>query len=338
MSISVVRFERDKHLDAASEMLAQRQRRYRAFDPLLPAAFDGAEACRQLIAPDLDQPGCFGVFATEGGAPAGFAIGTTVLVAPTHMMAGFFPPRCANIAYSAHAAASADSAYEVYREMYAVLAAHFVSAGYFDHIVHVSPSDAAVCDAWSSLGFGRALTAAMRGVEPLDRPAAGVQLSQAGAEDAEVVFALNEELLRHHARAPIFQPMLRETEHSSHDFSRDLLKEPDVNAHWIAYDGDRPLGMNTFMPPFWISPLLAPEQTVYLYQGVVSEEARRGGVGAAILARGIDWARDQGYRQIALHFAAANVAGAKFWQSSGFRPIEHRVHRRIDERIAWAGG
>jgi GNAT superfamily N-acetyltransferase len=94
--------------------------------------------------------------------------------------------------------------------------------------------------------------------------------------------------------------------------------------------------MNTFMGPFWLSPMLVPEKTVYLYQGVVSESARRGGLGRAILARGIDWAREQGYEHVALHFASPNVSGARFWQSNGFDPIEHRMSRHIDERIAWA--
>ena len=33
---------------------------------------------------------------------------------------------------------------------------------------------------------------------------------------------------------------------------------------------------------------------------------------------------------------AANISGARFWQSNGFQPVEYRMRRRIDERIAWA--
>jgi hypothetical protein len=49
------------------------------------------------------------------------------------------------------------------------------------------------------------------------------------------------------------------------------------------------------------------------------------------------WAQDEGYQWCALHFAAANIVGANFWLGHGFRPIEHRLRRHIDERIAWAG-
>ncbi len=37
-----------------------------------------------------------------------------------------------------------------------------------------------------------------------------------------------------------------------------------------------------------------------------------------------------------LHFDA-DFAGARFWLGNGFRPVEHRLRRHIDERVAWAG-
>ena len=49
-----------------------------------------------------------------------------------------------------------------------------------------------------------------------------------------------------------------------------------------------------------------------------------------------EWAREQGYEHIGLHFAAPNLQGAKFWQSSGFKPVEFGIRRHIDERVAWA--
>jgi GNAT superfamily N-acetyltransferase len=228
--------------------------------------------------------------------------------------------------------------YDVYREMYSALAEHFVAAGYFDHMVYLAPSDAAALDAFHSLGFGRALTAAIRGVDPAPAsPAARVDLHHAAAEDAEVVHGLNDELMEHHARSPIFWPHMSETDAASREFQSDLLKDPKTNAHVVAYENGRPLGMNSFMAPFWLSPLVAPEKTVYLYQGVVSQGARGGGVGSAILAEGVAWAREQGYEHIGLHFASPNISGARFWQSNGFKPVEHRLVRHIDERIAWAG-
>jgi hypothetical protein len=60
-------------------------------------------------------------------------------------------------------------------------------------------------------------------------------------------------------------------------------------------------------------------------------------VGKAILAQGVNWAREQGYQHVALHYASANIPGARFWSGHGFEAIEYRMVRHVDERIAWAG-
>jgi GNAT superfamily N-acetyltransferase len=337
MRMTVAPFERSRHLDAAALLLADRHRRDRERDPRLPAAFEVPAACRPLIEQALEGPGAAGVVARRGDEVLGFAVMSTFLPAPTHMTAGFFPPRTAQLGYAAHAATQGHE-HDAYRSMYAMLADHFVASGYFEHYAYVAPRDAAVNDVFASLGFGRALTCAVRDAAvPVEGgPADGVQLHMAAAEDGAVVAALNKELSLHHSRSPIFWPYLHETVASSTEFQAELLADPDANAHWIAYRDGKPLGMNTFMQPVWLAPMVTPERTVYLYQGVVSGEARAGGVGTAILAQGIAWARERGYDHVALHFASANIEGARFWLGNHFEPVEHRLARHIDERIAWA--
>lgn len=336
MRLEVAPFDRNMHLDDAAWLLADRHRRDRQRDPRFPAVFEAQEPCKPVIEQALAGAGAYGVFAKVDGKPAGFAIMSVQLLAPTHFLAGFFPPRGASLAHAAHAVTEGLE-YDVYRAMYAALGEHFVSIGYFDHTVNMSASDRNTQDAFTSLGFGRAMTCAIRGVDPVERAAAtDVDVHQAAAEDESVIFELSSELMLHHARSPIFQPLVRETDESSHEMMRGLLTEPDVNAHWVGYQGGRAVGMDTFMPPTFLSPMTVPDKTIYLFQGVVTQDARAGGVGSAILSRGVEWAREKGYEHIALHFAAPNVQGAKFWQSSGFVPVEHGMRRHIDERIAWA--
>jgi GNAT superfamily N-acetyltransferase len=184
--------------------------------------------------------------------------------------------------------------------------------------------------------LGRTQCCAVRGVDPVEREVGPTNVHQASAEDYAHVEALAEELTLHHTRSPIFNPYVRESDEASHNFVKGLLQDPEANAHWIAYENGRAIGMNTFMQPFFLSPMTVPDKTIYLFLGVVTHDARKGGVGSAILSRGVQWARDENYEHIALHFATANVSGAKFWQSSGFEPIEYGMRRRIDERIAWA--
>jgi GNAT superfamily N-acetyltransferase len=336
MSIATTPFDRDRHLDTAAALLAERHRRDRRREPLLPATFEDPGACRDQIAHAFDTAGWYGVVAQAGGESVGFATMTPQHIPATHFLASFFPPRGASLGYAAHAAEDGME-YDVYRAMFADLADHFVDLGIFDFGLNIPAGDLETREAFASLGFGRTMTCAIRDVGPTERAAAsGIELHQASAEDAEVIFKLNEELTLHHARSPIFNPYIRESDPSSHDFQRNLLNDPAANAHWVAYENGRPVGMNTFMQPFFLSPLTVPDKTIYLFQGIVTQDARAGGVGTAILAKGVEWAREQGYEHVALHFASANLPGAKFWQSSGFRPIEHGMRRRVDERVAWA--
>jgi GNAT superfamily N-acetyltransferase len=337
MRIRVVPFDPPRHVQPAAELLAARHRRDRAREPLFPATYEDAAACRPQVEEPLARAGWHGVFAEDerSGEPLGFAVMTPFLFAPTHMLASFFPPRSVGMGYGSHAAREG-AEYDAYREMYAALGEHFVERGFFEHLVWAPASDVAAVEAWASVGFARDMTAAIRDVAPVaGANAANVEVHQAGPEDIDVINALNHDLTLHHVRAPIFFPYIRDADDSGHDFQRSLLADP-ANAHWVAYDNGRAAGMNTFMPPTWVNEMQRPERAVYLYQGIVAPDARRGGVGAAILDRGVAWAREQGYEHVALHFAAANIPGARFWQENGFRSVEHRLRRRVDERIAWA--
>lgn len=337
MRLTTVPFDRSRHIEPAASLLAERHGRDREREPRLPAAYEVPAACVKEIEHAFDTAGAEGAVALSGSEAVGFAIMTPVLIPPTHFLASFLPARGVGINYGSHAAL-AGMEHDVYRELYAALAERFVSLGFFDHGVNLPARDAAARDALSTLGFGQHMAMAIRGAGPAERPAAdGVDLHLAGSEDAAVVYALSEELTLHHARSPIFNPYIRESDPAHHDMVRSLLEDATANAHWVAYEGGRAIGMNTFMQPAFLSPMTVPdEKTVYLFQGIVTGDARAGGVGTALLSRGAEWAREQGYEHIALHFATPNLSGARFWQTSGFEPVELGLRRRLDERIAWA--
>lgn len=337
MRLTTVPLDRNKHLEAAASLLAERHRRDREREPRLPAAYEVPAACAQEIEHAFETAGAEGAVALSGNEIVGFAVMTPVLIPPTHFLASFLPARGVGMNYGSHAAAGGME-HDVYRELYAVLAERFVPLGFFDHGVNLPALDTAARGAFSSLGFGQHMAMAIRGAEPSERSAAsGLDLHLAGTEDASVVYELSEELTLHHARSPIFNPYIRESDPAHHDMVRGLLDDAQANAHWVAYEGGRAVGMNTFMQPAFLSPMTVPdEKTVYLFQGIVTGDARAGGVGTALLSRGAEWAREQGYQHIALHFATPNLSGARFWQSSGFIPVELGMRRRLDGRIAWA--
>ena len=335
MRLALTDFDPAKHLDAAASLLADRHHRDRDRDPRLPGLFEDAVACRSQVEQALASSDHVGVIAEAEGEYVGYAIMSAQYFESTHMLANFFPPRGGSLVYAGHAVRDGLE-YDAYREMYMALAEQFVRRGIFEHSVNLPARDAATIDAFNSLGFGRTQCCAVRDVDPVSGVTSSPELHQAAAEDYAEIERLAEQLTLHHTRSPIFNPYLRESDDANHGFVKGLLQDPKANAHWVAYENGRALGMNTFMQPFFLSPMTVPEKTIYLFLGVVDEDARQGGIGTAILSRGVQWARDEQYHHIALHFATANVSGAKFWQGQGFKPVDFGMRRRIDERIAWA--
>jgi GNAT superfamily N-acetyltransferase len=94
--------------------------------------------------------------------------------------------------------------------------------------------------------------------------------------------------------------------------------------------------MQSFLRPGFTPPTVQRSSDVYLFEGVVSNDARGGGIGAALLKYSMDWARGAGFESCTLHFAAGNPSGAPFWTSNGFVPVEHTMERTIDSRVTWA--
>ena len=337
MSLTITPFE-ERHLEAAARLLAQRHARDRAAKPALPDTFESPDAVRPDIERSFQQTGANGVVAERDGELAGYLLASPMLPAPRHVFAQFFPPRSMVLPYHGHALAPDEDA-SLHRDLYGALAEGWVQRGFFDHFINVPEGDGATREAWDSLGFARELTAVLRDTaQPVEVSASSkVEVHQAGPEDIEIIEALNESLWQHHTISPIFAPHIQETQESRHEMTMRLLADP-ANAHFVAYRDGAPLGMLTFMAQGLFSPMLTPDACVYLFQGIVYPQTRGGGVGRALLSHAMDWAREQDHRWCALHFYAANISGASFWQENGFRPVEQRLHRRIDERIAWARG
>lgn len=324
-------------IGAAALLLAERHARDRSRLPQLSKTFDSAEECAALLRATAQDENAFGVTALKDDRPVGFLLAEKQLHPPTSLAAQFIPPYTLGLPLHGHAVSSEVGATEVYRLMYAEVAARGVERGFFAHRAYIVPGDRDVEEAWVNLGFGRALVCAVRDVSPVPSyvPNGDVEVHQASSEDIDVVMRLEHSNAVHHYGSPIFWPYLHETMKAAREYQQALLADP-ANAHFVAYRNGEPLGMDTFNPPDWVSPLLQCGRSIYLFQGVVEEAARGNGVGKALLGRSMQWARDEGYEHCVLHFASANPSGSAFWLSQGFVPVEYAMTRQIDERIGWA--
>lgn len=320
----------DHHVPAAAVLLARRQRRLRATEPLLPPSFEDAGACATALRALLARPHMRGAAALRDGALQGFLIGSRWLTAGR--------PRAAGIDYEGHAAEPGD-ALATYVSMYTALATDWVAAGCFRHFVSVPAGDREALDAWFALGFGQENIRAARDTSLGAAPAThgGFTVRRAGPADLDAAEALTAALNRYETGAPMFAPETPEDAAGQRAFLAWLLADPD-RACWLAEQEGRPLALVTLRPPGSLSALTLPERSVFLGDAFADPAVRGQGVTTALIGAAMAWARERGLRHCILNFKPANLLGRRFWLGRGFRPVGYALSRTVDERITWAQG
>lgn len=278
-----------------------------------------------------------GVAAIENGELVGFLGGEIVLPPPMAMWAMFMRPRSARIPYEWQAARG-DRRIDLFREMYAALAPGWLDDGCCSHYVELAATDDTAIEAFSSLGFGTDITLAVRGTQevPAQPPGDDLDIRMVGPDAIEDVMTLVDQLYRHHASSPMCFPYPRETRPDLRAAEERLLAESGT-AFWLAYRQGRAVGMQAFHAETHAQ-LARARDAIYLHEGVTDPTARGSGIGAALLARSMAWARAAGYAHCSLHYLTANLPGARFWTRHGFAPLTYRMMRQVDERILWARG
>lgn len=332
-----VRPIRPTDIERCSDLLAARHRADSQAIPFLEPALSDSAGSRPFVDALHTNQRADGVVAEIDGTVVGFLFGERMDLSPLDMASIFVPPHSVAMPIEGHAVAESVDVTAVYRAMYAALAADWTRAGYFIHRISIPAANLAIHQAWVELAFGRYLTAATR---PTAEPVRGrlpvtVDIRRASPEDIDDVMALVDSLNAHHWEAPIFWPNLRETDDAAREFNLGQLRSAKA-PYFIAYQEGRPAGMQSFLRPGFTPPIVAGARNVYLYDGVVDDGARGTGIGTALLAHAMQWAREEGLETCTLHFASPNPSGGPFWLGHGFVPVEHTMERRIDERLAWA--
>jgi len=325
---------------ALAALLAARRVEERAALPLLAERFARAEACERMLRAHLDEPRCDGVVAERGGRLAGFLLGHRRHVAVDSFEAQYSPPMGASVPVSGHAVAPGEDVEAVYAAMYAHLGERWVDAGYFEHRVGMPLGMPAAVEAWFHLGFGSLYTFCARESTPLPRPRGldpAVAVQRATPAERAEVLRFQDESGRFHRTAPIFWPYLeRQASAAIEQFTTGALAD-EANGIFLARRGGEAVALHLMVAQEdWGSRFTQPDGSVYLYEGITAPEARGSGVGTALLARTLDWAREAGHPYVTLHYATPNPSGGPFWRAHGFVPIEVTLQRRLDERLAWA--
>ena len=300
----------EEHLDAAAQLLAERHRKHREAEPLLPSQLDFRAEIETL----WWKEGASGAFCGDG-----YVLGT-------RLDESWGPNAWVELA--GHAVREP----EVVRDLYAFAAERWVDDGRTRHYVYVPASDSALVDAWFRLGFGAQHAFGVRELEVPDPPIPdGVTVRAADKGDLEELVEIGPVLNEHQAASPVFSTARAWTEEEiREDIESDFGNEELANL--VAEIDGRVVG-NFVVVPIEMSGahvgLARPPGLAHLGFAAVLPEARGSGAGLALTAASFAWARERGYEAMVTDWRLTNLLSSRFWPKRGFRSTFLRLYRAI---------
>jgi GNAT superfamily N-acetyltransferase len=303
-ALEVVPFA-DEHLDAAAELLAARHARHREAEPLLPDDLD----FRAEVEREWGREGASGVFAGDG-----YLIAAPAAVGGASWMRVFV----------AGQALAGDR--ERMRDLYAAAAQRWVDEGHTKHAVFVPSHDAELVDAWFRLSFGASGVLALRGTAFEEDFDGDVEIRPGTQNDLAEMARLDVEMAGAMRPAPSFSDTPVQTVEEVEAEWRD---DPDENAFelFVAERDGRIVGHIVLYrrPP----DVRVPRNSIDLAAASTEPEARGTGVGRALTAHVIGWAREHGHPVMTTDWRMTNLWASRFWPKRGFRVAFLRLYRSI---------
>lgn len=323
----------DALLDDAAELLANRQRAWRAYMPLLPARFEDVVVARGAVESAWRTLGARGVVALDGGKLLGYLIGAPRV----SLLSG----RTAWVDLPGHALAPGQDA-ELYRDMYAALAPAWLEQGCFAHYAIVPAYDDAALRAWFALSFGQEHAHGLRAITEDDGVVndarSDLTIRRAASGDEDTLRDMADLIFRHYTLAPVYAPLPPETVVELQEGYSELPTEKDT-AVWLAFREARPVGFMAFVPMEQkADALLVPEHCCELMVAGTQPEERGRGATRAMMSHALAWARNEGYTTSITDWRVTNLTAGRVWPHLGYQTVAYRLTRRIDERMAWARG
>jgi len=295
----------DEHVDAASELLAERHERHRAFFPQLPEADYRAEIASLL------ERGATGTF-TDGAYVLGRSgpeerWGANILVEP-----------------AGHAAREP----ERLRDVWGAAAGGWFEQGLTAHYAWVPATDTRLLDAWFRLSFGAQQAHGLIEVPEREWPA---NVREATEDDIDGLVEIGPFLSRHQSESPIFSSVPEQTpEEVRADVLDDFATGDGVN---LVYEADGRIVGDFYVCPIELSSahsgLARPPGAAFLGFAVTDPGVRGGGVGLALTDASFAWARERGYETMAIDWRETNLLASRFWPKRGFRKTFLRLHRSL---------
>jgi GNAT superfamily N-acetyltransferase len=305
----------DDQLDAAAKVLADRHRRHRQAEPLLPKVTE----FKAQLERDLEHEGAAGVVAIRGDEVVAYVIGR---LEPDARLGDVR----AIVDFAGCAAAAGEA--EAVRDLYAALAARWIAAGATRHLALIPASDEALTDPWLRLAFGVQYVWAVRETAPMKPVDANVKIRPGTPDDLELVAKLDRSLYEHQAQSPSFSGLAIPGDDEFRADWSDLWDDSELYTHFVAERDGVGIGhVVLYRRP--TGDLRVPENNIDLSHAATLPSARRTGVNVALMAHALTWAHEHGFHSMTTDWRSANLLSSRHWPRLAFRPTYYRLYRAL---------
>jgi GNAT superfamily N-acetyltransferase len=217
------------------------------------------------------------------------------------------------------------AARQVREALYAEAAREWDKCGVETHILCLLAHDREAVEVYSWLGFGCIVCDAVRALDLVALSRATPCTRRATTADAENVCAFERQLQRHVESSPVF--LLRDEAGNDAWWAEQLADAG--RPVWLAEEQAAPVGYLAQGPASHDAcDLIGDPGTSSITGAYVVPDARGRGAATALLARAIEWARNEGYARLAVDFETANVDGSRFWLRY-FHPVVVSLARTV---------
>ena len=154
-----------------------------------------------------------------------------------------------------------------------------------------------------------------------------ITVRPASLADVDVIVRFRLDLLREHARHPIYG-RVRDDVQARARRSTPLHLASGREITYIAFEGRTPIGMLRCLEGRG-SPLLLPAKYGYITSVFVARAHRRRGILKRLVEAAVTWASARGLTEVRLHSTPENVAANAVWEKFGFGTVEYLRRREI---------
>lgn len=217
----------------------------------------------------------------------------------------------------------------IYQLMYASLGEELLSKGLNLHIIWHFAHDDILKETLFQLGFGAFMAGQLRDLSPLE---CNEKIPIIEEKDFMSVADLHVEQAKYLLDSPIF--IIKNTESAA--LKENLKKHAELgHTLLIYYENKAPtayfiLGDCDEKQEDFLLQNSCAAQIMYAY---AKPAARGKGIGKALLAKVIDWAKEKNYNRLFVAHETANIYGGNFWRKH-FQPFLYCSMRYIDNKVS----